>query len=71
MFERYLSKEISDDELIGWASFLECRDDLGYEKEAENILDKVLFWIANPEINFPISLELIENLRKKIWKNET
>jgi hypothetical protein len=71
VFERYLSGEISEDELIGWASFLECRDDLGYEKGWEDILDKVIFWIGNPEINFPVNVELVEKLRKQISANET
>lgn len=69
IFERYLNNEITNDELFSWASFLECRDDLKYEEEAEAIIDKTIFWLANPEINYPINKQLIARLKKELLAN--
>jgi len=69
VLERYLGDEISSEELQGWASFLECREDIGYQVDAQEILDKVIFWLANPEINYTINKELVKNLKNQVWSN--
>jgi hypothetical protein len=69
VFERYLGDEINADELHVWASFLECREDIGFHADAEEILDKVIFWLANPEINYTIDKGLIEKLKQSVWSN--
>ena len=69
VFERYLSGSIKTEELSSWADFLECRDDLGYEKGSEEIIDKIIFWLGNPDINYPINKELVLQLKEELTKN--
>jgi hypothetical protein len=71
VFERHLSEAITNEELRNWASFLECREDLGYEKGSEEVIDKVIFWLGNPEINYPINKELVTKLKNQVWENKT
>ena len=66
IFERYLVGELESDDLVNWANFLEIRDDLGFESSAEKILDRIIFWLANPEINFDINTELVKNLKAEL-----
>jgi hypothetical protein len=43
-----------------WADALEGRDDLGYEQGQEDLLTNFLFEIANPEINGPLTAQLVD-----------
>jgi hypothetical protein len=64
VFERYLSDSITAEELEKWANFLECREDLGYEKGSEEFIDRVIFLLGNTEINYPITKSLIAELKR-------
>jgi hypothetical protein len=70
VFERYLSDEITTKELSGWANYLECREDFGYETSSEEVLDRVIFWLANPEINYPVNKSLVHKLKVQVWNNK-
>lgn len=67
VFSRFLSGELSSDDLENWANFLECRDDLGFEAKYEDELSEIVFLIANPDINYSIDVELIHRLKDKVW----
>ncbi|MCB0327893.1 MAG: hypothetical protein KDD52_09790 [Bdellovibrionales bacterium] len=70
VLDKYLCNEITSEDLQAWASFLEQREDIAFEEEASVLLDKMVFLLANPEINFPISKELIEQIRLEISADE-
>lgn len=69
VLERYLSDEITTEELSGWANYLECREDFGYENSSEEVLDRVIFWLANPDINFTVNKILVNKLKAQVWNN--
>ena len=61
VLEKYLAKEIDEEQLCHWATFLECRDDLGYEAGAEEALGHVIFLLANPELTTLLQMSLSWN----------
>ena len=50
-----LEDSISEPELIEWAGDFECREDVTYEDGDGNVLSKIVFLLANPEINYQLS----------------
>lgn len=52
---RYLDGELDADSVARWASLLEMRDDLDFGDDPEPILPDVLFELATPEINHPVT----------------
>ena len=49
LLKRYVSGELSAQQVEHWAELLEMRGDLGYEKRWSEELRKVLLLLANPE----------------------
>ena len=58
----FLSKEIDSTKVQKWANSIERREDIGYRKENSRTLDEMIFWLANPWINYPITAELAERI---------
>ena len=63
VLESFLSGEISAGEVRGWASRLERRDDVGCEGGGDGVVNEALFWLANPEINYPIDNALHQRIQ--------
>ncbi len=55
----YLSDKINETELASWAFAVEDRDDLGFEEKNYKKTWEVVFCLASPEINFPITKDLV------------
>jgi len=55
ILERYINKELNSDEISEWANLIEGREDVGFEQNNEDVLKKVIFEMANPEINGPLT----------------
>jgi hypothetical protein len=53
---KFTAGEISADELLQWAEAIECREDVGF---TDDLVSKLIFALATPEINEPISPESI------------
>ena len=70
VFNRFLFNELTSEQLFHWATFLECRDDFGYEAKDENLLSEIIFLLGNPEINYPINEELITELQDRVWSSK-
>jgi len=66
----FVSGSISEDELEDWANFVECRDDLDYEK-----IEGFIYALANPLLLGEITKAKIEKMLKvlntSINKTET
>lgn len=56
---KYLDGELNEVAVERWANMIECREDLDVEKSE---LDDVIYKLANPEINDPISRQLCEKI---------
>lgn len=46
VLQEYLRGEVSTEDIEGWASLIECRDDIDYEELAD-----IVFRLATPEIH--------------------
>jgi hypothetical protein len=59
LLDRFQQASLTALECQHWAQTLEMRDDLSLEPGAEDLLTQFLFEIATPEINEPISPQLV------------
>lgn len=50
ILDLYLRRDLDESEMEQWAEALECRDDVGYEIQAEANLKKIIFELANPAL---------------------
>lgn len=65
----YLSGDISEAEVCVWANAIERREDICLLESHKEILDEMVFWLANPEINFPITHKLAKHIISNLQKN--
>ena len=62
ILKRYLSSELSSEDIESWANIIESREDIGYEENFEELLNDKVFELANPLLTESLS----ENLAEKI-----
>ncbi|MFJ5536654.1 hypothetical protein [Vreelandella titanicae] len=48
VLKRFLSDELSSEDLEGWANLIECREDIEFEEDSYNEIDNVINCLANP-----------------------
>jgi hypothetical protein len=60
ILNQYLNHSLSAIDLENWANAIECREDIIYETEDENFINDIIFDLANPILNAPISPELVK-----------
>ncbi len=66
VLKRYLTGEISTQEVEDWANLIECRDDIGYEDVAD-----VLHILANPLITYRLTPTVAAQLLDELLKSNT
>ena len=66
VMDRYLAREISAEQLQEWAENLEGREDVVFDQKEEESLDSVFFRIATPEINDPLTSEIVRQMRNEL-----
>lgn len=59
---KYLQGDLTNQQLEYWANVIECRDDIGFEEGYEDILEEILFQLANPSLNEPLSNDDIKKI---------
>jgi len=64
--ERYIRGEVSASELEAWAENVEGRDDIEYFPDHEDEISDALFNLSTPEINAPISKQVVEMWLSKL-----
>ena len=57
IIERWSAGELSAEQVEGWATALEGRDDVGYEMPEEDELRDLVFELANPTLHAANSLD--------------
>jgi hypothetical protein len=62
ILQRYLDGELSAQQVEYWAELLEMRDDVGFEESRSGELRRLIFVLANPEINEPLTPALAKRL---------
>lgn len=69
VLRQYLDGIISARKVSEWANFIERREDIALEEEQIDVLNEIIFWLANPEINYPITEELTHQITAKLNNN--
>lgn len=54
--------EVSAAEVMGWANALGGRTDISFEFGPDGVVEESMYWLANPEINWPINVELCQRI---------
>ena len=65
-----LAGEISERELVDWATFFEARDEVDYHDRERDVTTELLFFLANPEINYSLSQKNLTMMLQKVEQNE-
>lgn len=65
VIDRFLSGEITSEQLTDWADLIECREDIEVSKESPNLAE-VIFRLANPNLRDPISPVLVTEIRNAL-----
>lgn len=65
VLRRWRAGELPAESVRAWAEALEIREDVGLEAAAADAVEGVIFWLANPEINGPLTVERVEALLKE------
>jgi trans-2-enoyl-CoA reductase len=55
VMQLYIAGELTAIDLEDWANLIECRDDIEFEKEHVETIQKIIYGLANPQINEPIT----------------
>lgn len=66
VIDRFLAGEISAAQLQQWAENLEVREDVAFDEDERALVDPVFFRIATPEINDPLTLEVVSEMRREL-----
>jgi hypothetical protein len=69
ILNQYLNHSLSASDLENWANAIECREDITYETEAEDFINDIIFDLANPILNAPISPELVKQYITQLSKS--
>ncbi len=62
VLERYLTSEIPANELENWANLIECREDLEFDPDRKNVINDIIFHLANPALQGEITPESCKKL---------
>lgn len=57
VLRRYLTGTLRAEQVVDWADLVECREDIGFPNGQREELSNVIFKLANPNINGPVTLE--------------
>jgi len=66
ILKRYLDDEISSEEVTAWANAIECREDIGFDEEHEDLVRETLHELANPYLTRPLSREIASELIERL-----
>lgn len=66
ILNRYLADEISQKDIENWANSIESREDIGYKETHQELLQDIIYELANPYLTEPLSLELAQKIKRKL-----
>ena len=66
LLKRYINLELSLMELEDWANFVEVRDDIGYESKNAEIINEIIYKLANPTLEGELTIPEAKSLILKI-----
>lgn len=66
ILNRYIAGEFNSSAIETWANLIECREDIEFEKEKEDILENIIYRLANPVLEGDITPSLCKEFILKI-----
>ncbi len=66
VMDRFLSGEISAEQLQEWAENLELREDVEFHERERELVDPIFFRIATPEINEPLTPDSVRRMKSEL-----
>ena len=68
VIDRLLAGEIMASQLQEWAENLEMREDVAFDEKDKELLFEILFRIATPDINEPLTQNVVQRMRDEITR---
>ena len=65
-----IAGKIPEKEVVEWANFFECRDEVHYQEKERDIILKAIFLLANSEINCPLTEANLRMIRRECENHE-
>ena len=62
VLKRFEAGELAATEVQVWANSIGGRPDIGFEFGADGVVEESLYWLANPDVNWPIDTELCHRI---------
>lgn len=62
VLNKFLKGEISAHEVENWANLIECREDIGIEKQYKETINEAIFELANTCLTGALSIEKVKLL---------
>jgi hypothetical protein len=59
ILNQYLNNSLSATDLENWANAIEAREDITYETPDEDLINNIIFDLANPILTAPLSPEMV------------
>ena len=69
VLNKYLVGDIDGKYVRDWSNAIEQRDDIGMLVGHKETLDEMVFWLANPELNYEIDHELAKRIINNLKSN--
>ena len=65
-----IAGKIPEEEVVEWANFFECRDEVDYHEKERDRITEAIFLLANPEINYALTEENLQMILGKCEPHE-
>lgn len=66
LIDAFLARQVSAVECQQWAEALEAREDVGFDAGYEELLERPVFELANPDITEPLTPQRAADLRSEL-----
>jgi len=67
---RFVLEQLSASEVYLWASTIEHRDDIEIEEASRDVLNELIFELATPEVNRPLTRELARDYIRRLSQSQ-
>ncbi|MDZ7923837.1 MAG: hypothetical protein U5M23_07190 [Marinagarivorans sp.] len=70
ILNKFLAGEVNAKELENWANLIECRDDLEFDEGQREVLENIIYCLANPMLQGELTISFCENLLGDLDKSD-
>ncbi len=69
VLQAFQSGRLNSTQIKEWANAIERREDIGMLSSHKEVLEEMVFWLANPEINYTVDAELVTRIINSLDRN--